>query len=899
MFRGLVVDASGKPLANVSVRAKSMALETTTDAWGQYKLPLQSLGTDSCILVFSHVGMRQEERTVYAGAAEVPPVVLRNHSLALEEINVSARIQSGSTNSSIVIDRDVIERYPSLSLNDLLNHLPNRPIVAPSVQQMQNVTLRAAFEGVTGNVRSAQALNNAFGVSVIIDDVALSNNATMQGRNPGAGLGLQRANVGVLPGDYNLHGNTAATAGYSGESTFGGIDLRQIPTENIERVEVITGVPSVRYGDLTAGAIIVDRQAGRTPAFMRVQVRDNATSYGFSDGFGLGERWGDVNVNINYVNSYADNRDKIKQYNRINGSLIWTSRFSADDRWKHTLSATYGKHIDGVRKDPDDPLSTVVKYDNWNLGLSSRWSFRPTDGFFRRYGLNLSYGTGHQLSYREYYYNDAFVLYTDATETGIVEGEYDTGQYTARDNVDGRPINASARLEAYAPWRTGAINHTLNIGVTANYSANRGRGRLADPSKPNKGLSGFYSERYYDFSLAVPVWNTGAYAENQLQAKLFGRPLNGTVGVRWDMQNGHASVSPRTNLRYRLSNAVNVGVAYGLSFKAPSLAHLYPGPVFNDVILLNAYNGKASESLALLYVDRYDPDNSHLRASRSQTVELTASWQRRGHRLGANLYYRDNRNGINSMTQYEYVVLPLYEATPLPGQKPTVTVVGERKLEITRNAMENILVSNDRGIEVMYSSPRVASLSTSFSASGGVYRTYSYVNRPRYENFLTENSSSTDVIRGVYTPRPTVIYSSHGRVGSATHLPRLRLVVQLTADFQFMNYSKQQWQDTRPIGYMTRDLEWYELHDDDWDNPVYQMLMDDIRIDSERSNATSNLVTANFHMAVAKEIGKRLRLSFNVFNFLDYQPRYYREQASSVLSPNGKPSFGAEISYKF
>lgn len=899
MWEGRVEDESGRPLANVSVRVENTALELTTTSHGGYSIPLGQLTGDSCTVVYSHVGKRTEERVFPLNFREtLPTVMLRDYSLALEEINVSAKTHSGSTNSSVVIDRDVIERYPSLSLNDLLNHLPNRPIVAPSVQQMQNVTLRAAFEGAANNSRNAQTLNNAFGVSVIVDDMALSNNATMQGRNPGT-KGLNQTNIGVLDRDYGLAGAPTSTTGYSGETTFGGVDLRQIPTENIERVEVITGVPSVRYGDLTSGAVIVDRQAGRTPAFLRIQLRDNATSYGFSDGFSVGDRWGDVNVNLNYVNSYADNRDKIKQYNRLNGSLIWTTRFGMGDRWKQTLSATYGKHIDGVRKDPDDPMSTVVRYDNWNLNVSTRWSFQPDNGFFRRYGLNLGYSTSHQESYREYYYNDAFVLYTDALETGIVEGKYDTGQYTARDHVDGRPVNASARLEAYAPWSMGDIMHTLNIGAMVDYSANRGKGRLSDPSKPNKGLGGEYTERYYDFTLAVPVWNAGVYVEDRLQATVFGRPLNGSAGIRWDMQNGYSSLSPRTNLNYQWTENLTVGAAYGWAFKAPGLAHLYPGPVFNDILLLNAYNGKENESLALIYVDRYDPDNSHLRASRSQTVELTATWNRNNHRLAANVFYRGNRNGINTLVDFVTVYLPEYEVTAVPGGKPTVEVTGEKPYEFQRNLMQNSLESNDRGFEVMYTSPRVPAIATTFSASGGVYRTYSFNHTPSYENITNTGTEPTDVIRGVYSPRPTIIYGSNGRVGTATHLPRLRLVVQLTADFQLMNYSKMVWQDMKPTGYVTRDLERHTLDGADTGDPIYQMLLDVVRVKHEQSNSETNLMTANFHMAVAKEIGKQLRLSFNVFNFLDYQPRYYRETLAGVVSPNGKPTFGAEISYKF
>src|SRR5205807_519215 len=35
-----------------------------------------------------------------------------------------------------------------------------------------------------------------------------------------------------------------------------------IPAAALERVEVIRGVPSARYGDLTAGAIVIDTRAG-------------------------------------------------------------------------------------------------------------------------------------------------------------------------------------------------------------------------------------------------------------------------------------------------------------------------------------------------------------------------------------------------------------------------------------------------------------------------------------------------------------------------------------------------------------------------------------------------------------------------------------------------------------
>jgi len=897
-LKGLIVDENNQPLPHASVKIKGIGYEVRSGINGQYHLDRSVIGADSCTLIFSYIGKKTVEQAVGINDTTLPTIKLLNTSLALDEIEITAKSIGGSSNSSLIIDREMLERYPSLSLNDLLNFLPNRKITAPSLQEMQNATLRAAFQGTTGNVRNVQELNNAFGVSLIVDDISISNNANMQSRNPGMVNGLGRANVGIIGKDYNLQGDNSFTnVGYSGESAFGGIDLRQIPTENIEKIEVITGVPSVRYGDLTSGAIIVERQAGKSPAYFRMQLRDNATSYGFSDGLSLGKKIGDVNYNISYVNSFADNRDKIKQYNRVNGSLIWTTRFGDHEKWKHTLSATYGRHIDGVKRDEDDPQAPQVRFNNWNLNLSSRWSYQANGNFFKRFAFNLGYSTSHQETYRETSVNQAFVLYTDAMQTGIVEGTYDAGIYRAVDHIDGRPLNLTARLESYALWKTGEIQHVLNIGATADYSANNGKGRLADPSRPNQGLSG-NTERYYDYSLVVAAKDVGAYAEDRFKVNIAQRPLAVTAGARWDSQNGYSSFSPRTNINYQWSKAFQFGLAYGLSFKAPGLAHRYPGPVFTEILLLNAYNGKANESTSRIYVDRFDPPSDHLKPSQSQTLEFTARWQKNDHRVALNVYHRLNKNGINSYINYVYPQLPTYTASPQVGQKPIVEQSGVAIQEIEHRVLDNILRSTDIGFELMYSSPRVAAIATSFNASGGLYRTTSFNNMISPMKTDNNGTDPTDIVRGYFRPTQYVSYSSNGRVGSATHLPQLKLIFELTADFQFLNYSKQKANDFQPMGYMTRDYTNYVIDHYDENNPDHKRLYD-IRLNEyNRDNISRNLFIANFHLSVAKEINKRLRISFNVYNFLDYQPRIYREELSGPLVPNSKPNFGAELSYK-
>ncbi|MFR7824841.1 MAG: TonB-dependent receptor plug domain-containing protein [Odoribacter splanchnicus] len=68
-------------------------------------------------------------------------------------------------------------------------------------------------------------------------------------------------------------------------SPAGGVDVRAISTDNIESIEVIRGIPSVEYGDLTSGAVIINSKAGREP--FRLRFKTNENIYQVSAGKGL------------------------------------------------------------------------------------------------------------------------------------------------------------------------------------------------------------------------------------------------------------------------------------------------------------------------------------------------------------------------------------------------------------------------------------------------------------------------------------------------------------------------------------------------------------------------------------------------------------------------------------
>lgn len=893
---GRVTDENGLPLQAVSISIADLGMQVYTDSIGMYRLHFGDAAPGRIHLRYSFLGMETVDRMVNVNNSQrLGTVVLHELSYAVEEVNVTPS-SSGQSNSSMIIDRGMIERYPSLSLNDLLNFLPNRKVAAPSVQSMQNLTLRGAFQDRSGGSRDVDQLNNAFGISIIIDDIALSNNANMQGRNPLI-RGISNSNLSIPIGNFG--GDERQTA-YSGESTFGGIDLRQIPTESIERIEVISGVAPARYGDLSDGAVIIERQAGRTPTFVRVQARNNATSYGLSKGLVLSPKLGHLNVDLSYVNSFADNRDKLKQYQRVSGSAIWTATWGREKRWKHTLSGDYNKILDGVNEDPDDPQQTAVHFGSWNSRVSSRLSYQPNSAFIKRLGLNLSMQNSHQASYREFYSNQAYVLYTDTLGTGVVEGQYVTGQYTAVDHIDGRPMSVSARLEANAVARTGHIVHRLNFGTNLDYSKNKGQGRLSDPSRPVQN-TGAYTERYYDYSLMYGAWNLGFYLDDRIRTELWQRPLNINAGVRWDIQNGYHSLSPRLNMNYQLSPDWNVGLAYGIAVKAPGLAHLYPGPSFTETVLLNAYNGKVNESTNRIHVLRHDQDAALLKAQFSQNFEASFRWNHAGHRLIANLFLKENRNGINSVQAHDILHLPEYQLTARPGEKPLVEQIGTRPYFFNLFELRNSNHRQNMGLELIYSTPKVPALATSFLFSGGITSAATENLYSSFESYNQDGTDLSDVILGVFNPFQHRYYMSNGRVSSVTHIPKLRLIVELTADFQLLNKEQSLSSNFYPVGYYTREYTYHPVNSFDPNNVQQRYLYEQRLSDFEERRDKENLLYGNFHLNVAKEIGEQLRISFNVYNFLDYQPRIRRAAGTSisVQTPNRAPSYGAQLTYKF
>jgi ferric enterobactin receptor len=897
---GRVVDPQNKPISSANIKIIETNQYATTSEDGFFKFSLSNLSNTTLTLEFTFISYQKLTRKIKVTNKDINLgfVVLRELNLSLETIDINAkRNYEGQSNSSLMITRDIIEQTPALSLSDLLNQIPNRKIVAPSLQKVQSLNLRSTFEPTTTN-RGQFELSNAFGVAIIIDGNAISNNMNMQSYNPGM---LGAGNSLLTSGEYGLNGSSGTA--YSGDYAFGGTDLRQIPVDNIENVEVIAGVAPAKYGDLSDGAVIVERQAGKAPAYMRMQLRNDATSYGYSQGFKLSPKAGALNVGLNYVNSFADNRDKLKAYKRINTNLMYSNTFGKEDRLRNTLSLDYGRNLDGMKSDPDDIKKASTRFDSWNFSASNRSSYRVNSNFLKNISLNLRYSEGHQVTYKEEFKNEPYVIISDATSTGIFEGSYERGIYTAQTLIDGRPINATARLDFNADYKTGTVTHFLSFGTSYDYGANKGLGQVLDPNRPRFGtaitttsLTPNRSERFYDFNLAVPQKNVGLYAEDMFKISLFKRDLNVRAGLRYDFQNALPSFSPRVNMNYEINKSVKIGLAYGLSFKSPALAQRYPGPTYYEVPLVNSYNNSSAlESTYLVYVNRYDHQSENLKSARSQTIELSSQIKIKDFNLSLSLFSKQSRNGIGTVATPKIVTLPTYTVVAQPGQKPLITQNGTKNYYFLYHKFENDLTSDNQGLEVILNTPQIKAISTSFNISGGIFRTNYQTNSPNLSNSPDQTITRDDYAKiGLYEPTKRISYLSNGRISSATHIPKISLIVSFIADFSIAQKSIESPNAGIPFAYITNDGHYVTISNFDPTNPDYGQLF---KPTSEINKDNVPKIVPNFHLSLSKEIRKRLRFSFNVFNVFNYQP-YYVSSSGTYTYPNSAPSFGAEISLK-
>jgi len=729
----------GAPLPGAAVRLGEQVIVSDSGGWARFGVRV----ADSLLIeVTPPRGRRLAPRTLRLAHCprSASPIFVRlaERSVQLEQVVVTATEVGRSSDGGTVtrIGRDAIEHLQASSLADILQLVPGQPAVNPSVAAPRQALLRqaptAAGRDPGPGVEAERA--NALGTSVVLDGVPLSNDANLQ------------TNLTILNSGPNALPAFASTAGR-------GFDLRQIPADQVERVDVVRGVPSARHGDLTAGAILVTSRAGaRAPEF-RVRANPQTFEVSSAGGWALPQATG-LSLDFNLVRSTDDPRSSLDVFTRATMQAALTR-----DRASHALSLRvrgYGV-VDQARRDPDElryQRAVSSRDDGGRVDLRARLGSR--DAWHMEFTGSTTLAA-QRSSYQELVTRDIFPVASSRVDT-LAPGAYGRSEYLARLTVDGRPLNAYARLEARKPGR--GVHHRLEpvVGLELRHDGNAGDGRLFDPLEPPR-QNYAVGDRPQTFSSIPAQTQLAAYAEERWRHQWRGRLLDASIGARLDAldpaTNGAHGVRvvPRTSAAIDLGRGITLRASAGAMSKAPTLSQRYPLPRYFDLTSFNYYASVPAERLVLFTTRVIDARDAQLQSALAVKHEWAIDYARHGVVATVALFDERTRGVVGTTRVPVGIEVPQYRALSTPAGRPPILEPAPFRVDSFVGLYDrprNSRAVHTRGAEFTTELPEWKRLGTQLALTGGWFRsvaTDSDVEIP-VEQFISGSTQPTRV--GVY-----------------------------------------------------------------------------------------------------------------------------------------------------
>lgn len=504
------------------------------------------------------------------------------------------------TETTHEISSDEIEHQLSTNLGDILDLVPGvERTSSPGLSEMSQVQLRGS-----GYVEDrSEAL---FGTKIIVDDVPISNNANLQ-----TGTGTSMSN----------------SKSYAGQ----GIDLRTIPADNIEKVEVITGVPSVEYGDLTSGLVKVKTKSGSQPHRIKIKSNPDTKEGNLSGGIGFDWKNTSLSYNINGAFSERNIRREGDEYYRYNGQLKLRNDFMDGD-FELTNKFYYHGVNDNQDFRADDPLSTEQYNDDRTYIYGQRVDYAINEASKLEWTANLKYTD--RDSYRQQLTGADTRVLTDALTDGTREGIVDAGAYLYRIWTRGQEWSINAKLNYRHDFELFDLGNYLLLGAEYSFDANRGEGKVFNPLEPPYGSLG---RRPHPFDESPDLHVANLYLEDEINGFFRMRPYKINLGLRYEMyspfklhpggifsdegvvesKNG-TYLNPRIRAKYEIRDGTQIRLGWGKSSKMPSMTKIYQKPEYVDIV-----EETPADSVPLISTYVYNFDTRDVKGYQNQKGEVS------------------------------------------------------------------------------------------------------------------------------------------------------------------------------------------------------------------------------------------------------------------------------------
>jgi len=722
---GRVLEAtSGVAVPGATVTIEGLGLGAIADSLGRYRFGRVPPGPQ--VLSARRVGYAptRVSVTIPARGSTSKDIILARASLRLDRVIVTADPTGrarGELGTASVVGREAIANQSATSLQGVLELIPGVPLSPPGLDGTAQIGLRSVPASSAGPVERGPSAANlaAFGTLIILDGVPLSNNANLQSLGPRGELPLASSAAG------------------------GGIDLRRIPAATLERVEVMRGVPSSRYGDLTQGAVLVDTRAGVVAPVISARYDARTLEASLVGGREFGGR--------NTLTLSSD-----IAHTRIAPGLRDDDAYRLATQLAHRLlvgqdsTGKAGRIVFDTRLDfyqllqsnPEQPEvirgRASLSRDN-GLRLSERARLALGGSTVE---LTAAVSRTNQRSSLQTLRIRGATPFTDRLDEGRSIGRFIGGEYLSRVEIDGTPWLVYGRLEWDGARRWLGFDHRLRAGTELRREWNDGPGYQFDiefpPQVSGNGVQGF--DRPYRYDDVPAVATSAFYLDDRLLRTLPGDvSLDVQAGLRAEVFHSGSSwfsgardvvLQPRLNVQLAPRSWLRVRAGAGTTAKLPSLGSLYPAPQFYDVVNVNRFTNDPAERLAVLTTFVRDPRNNDLGFStgRKAEVGLEMDLGARGASIGVVAFNDATRGGAGLGYEPGFILrdrFDLSDSSSGTGRPPTIIEPSTRAdtIPILLDRPGNNLTLQNSGYELSASFPEIRVIHTRLEVQGAWIRT--------------------------------------------------------------------------------------------------------------------------------------------------------------------------------
>ncbi len=889
--RGRVTDSAGAPLPGAVVHLDENYLWAVTDAQGRFVLDAVEAG--SYRMETECLGYASDVRTLkVSGPIAGLEIVLPEQTLALQEVVVTAEQSKENLNTTRRIERTALEHLQVSGLSNIAALMPGGKTINPDLTAATELTVRGGGSG---------AGNAAFGTAVEVNGVRMGDNAAFGG--------------------------------------LAGVDTRSLQVENIESVEVISGVPSAEYGDLGSGMVRVTTRKGRTPVQATFSVNPRTYDVSVSKGLTVGQ--GVLNVSGQWTRATQKLTSPYTSYTRRGFTAEYSQTFSRVLR----LEAGVTGNIGGMdsKDDPDAFSEEYAKaHDNlltphlkltwmlnrsWITNLSLEGSVYYHDNRTHEHLYN-SYGSSQPAVHAE---EEGYFLATALPLT-----------FYADRITDSRELDYAASLKYDWLHHFGDVKSVLKAGVQWKADGNVGAGEsYLDPAL---AANGYRPRPYTDYPY---MHNLAVYVEEKFTWK----GLEGSFGLRGErtfiegtQYRNLQTLSPRLNVRYHVTDQLSLRGGWGITRKLPGFYILFPRQEYRDIQTFGFSHGSGASYIyyTIPYTMAYNPD---LRWQSNRNAEVGADYENFGWKFSLAAFRnvtKDPYELVNQYSPFSYNALQVPTGFVMPSD-PEMVVDHQTGAVYLRNNEDEYFTPMDlrvadrtfvgnrmqrggadivrTGVEFTADFPEIAVLRTHLRLDAAYTHT-----ETRDENetaYYQTGWSHTELpgrsyqYAGIYAGGTAI---ANGRktdwldanLTAITHIPEVRLIITCRVEATLLRnsqnlssraftvsgdslvptgeniYDGNSYTAVYPIAYIDLDGMRHPWTTASADDPSLQRLI--LRSGNMYTFARDGYdpyLSAN--LSLTKEIGDHVSLSFFANNFTNARP--YRKSHATGVSALFTPAF--------